>query len=184
MTKVYKKTTDPVYNFLLDYGFIPKEIHHPADKIKALGSLFGLDYSVTNVSKGKSKEILRELRPHIENKDLTKATYINTVLKFLVPDAKYDIDKVYFARGRKFYQSQTWKNLRIKALSHCGSKCAACGRNPVEHNVVLHVDHILPRSIYPEYAMSISNLQVLCEDCNLGKGNTILTDFRKSKRKK
>ena len=36
--------------------------------------------------------------------------------------------------------------------------------------VVLHVDHIKPRSKFPELELSLDNTQVLCADCNLGKG--------------
>ncbi|WP_425289641.1 HNH endonuclease [Shewanella algae] len=48
-------------------------------------------------------------------------------------------------------------------------KCVECNRTKAEHNIVLHVDHILPRSKYPHKALDINNMQILCEDCNLGK---------------
>lgn len=54
--------------------------------------------------------------------------------------------------------------------------CLACGRKPP--TVVLHVDHIKPRSKYPELELEISNLQVLCEDCNLGKLHYFDDDLR------
>jgi len=43
---------------------------------------------------------------------------------------------------------------------------------------VLHVDHIKPRSKYPELSLTFSNLQILCEDCNFGKSNIDQTDWR------
>jgi 5-methylcytosine-specific restriction endonuclease McrA len=49
-------------------------------------------------------------------------------------------------------------------------------------NGVMHVDHIKPRSKYPHLALRESNLQVLCEACNLGKGNWDETDWRPLKR--
>ena len=36
---------------------------------------------------------------------------------------------------------------------------------------MLEVDHIKPRSTHPELALDFDNLQVLCHDCNQGKGN-------------
>ena len=42
----------------------------------------------------------------------------------------------------------------------------------------IHVDHIKPRSKYPELELDINNLQVLCEDCNIGKSNIDETDWR------
>jgi hypothetical protein len=52
----------------------------------------------------------------------------------------------------------------------------SCGVTAV--SVQIHVDHIKPRSSYPELELDIKNLQVLCRDCNLGKSNTCETDLR------
>jgi len=49
-------------------------------------------------------------------------------------------------------------------------KCQLCGRNPAtEAGVILHVDHIVPWSKGGE--TEIGNLQTLCMQCNLGKGD-------------
>ena len=49
-------------------------------------------------------------------------------------------------------------------------KCCLCGRSPATTSgLELHVDHILPWSKGGE--TTIDNLQTLCSDCNLGKGN-------------
>jgi 5-methylcytosine-specific restriction endonuclease McrA len=45
----------------------------------------------------------------------------------------------------------------------------------------MHVDHILPRSKFPELELDIDNLQVLCEECNLAKSNIDTTDWRSVK---
>lgn len=42
----------------------------------------------------------------------------------------------------------------------------------------IHVDHIKPKSKYPQLALEEYNLQVLCEDCNLGKVNFFEDDLR------
>lgn len=54
-----------------------------------------------------------------------------------------------------------------------------CGANPSD-GVKMHVDHIKPRSKFPELALVLDNLQILCEDCNLGKSNKDETDWRGS----
>lgn len=36
---------------------------------------------------------------------------------------------------------------------------------------VIHVDHIKPRSTFPQLEMDINNLQILCVDCNMGNPN-------------
>ncbi len=75
-----------------------------------------------------------------------------------------------------FYASDAWRKLRYKALKLYGRQCACCGAKPPQ--VVLHVDHIKPRSTHPELELDIKNLQILCEDCNLGKSNTDCIDYR------
>lgn len=79
--------------------------------------------------------------------------------------------------GDSFYFSREWKSLRYTAIKKYGRKCMACFRTGVS----LHVDHIKPRSKYPDLALVFSNLQVLCEDCNLGKGNKDSIDWRPNK---
>ncbi|MCE9679343.1 HNH endonuclease [Shewanella sp. AS1] len=69
-----------------------------------------------------------------------------------------------------FLQTGAWVNLKHLAYKRYGNHCACCGKSPKE-GVVLHVDHIKPRSLYPELERDINNLQILCRDCNLGKSN-------------
>lgn len=76
-----------------------------------------------------------------------------------------------------FYETQIWKRVRYKALVKYGNRCQCCGSGP-QTGAVLHVDHIKPRSKYPQLAFSIGNLQVLCADCNIGKSNKDETDWR------
>jgi len=83
-----------------------------------------------------------------------------------------------------FYSSKEWRNLRYLALSLCEGKCTCCGRSAAEHGIVLHVDHIKPRSLYPELSLQLKNLQILCEDCNIGKSNLDDFDFRSAQAKK
>jgi hypothetical protein len=73
-----------------------------------------------------------------------------------------------------FYNSREWKELRFRALLAHGRKCLCCNAK----DKPLHVDHIKPISKYPSLKLELSNLQVLCEDCNLGKSNKFETDFR------
>ncbi|MFS1702736.1 HNH endonuclease [Alteromonas sp. AMM-1] len=75
-----------------------------------------------------------------------------------------------------FYQTRAWRALRLRVLSESGGSCSYCGSG-TEHGTVLHVDHIKPRSKYPHLALDIANLQVLCEDCNLGKADNEQLSF-------
>ena len=80
------------------------------------------------------------------------------------------------ARG-DFYLTDAWRAVRYDALRLHGGACQCCGARPVAGHP-LHVDHIKPRSRFPELALVVTNLQVLCEDCNLGKGARDETDWR------
>lgn len=77
-----------------------------------------------------------------------------------------------------FYDTDEWRAVRFEALRLSDGRCCLCGRSKRDHGVVLHVDHIKPRSKFPELALTLANLQVLCEDCNLGKSNRDDTDWR------
>jgi 5-methylcytosine-specific restriction endonuclease McrA len=79
--------------------------------------------------------------------------------------------------SRVFLASKAWKRLRYKALRLHGNKCQCCGASP-NTGAVLNVDHILPRRLFPQHALQLENLQVLCADCNEGKGNWDMTSFK------
>jgi hypothetical protein len=64
-------------------------------------------------------------------------------------------------------------DLRHQVLKESGGRCALCGATSKQ--AVLHVDHIQPRS--RGGTNDKSNLQALCDRCNLGKGNKDATDF-------
>lgn len=76
-----------------------------------------------------------------------------------------------------FYKSLEWKSLRYLVLKNCGGRCMCCGNRPSD-GIVLHVDHIKPRKTNPHLALALDNLQVLCSDCNIGKGGWDDTDWR------
>lgn len=78
-----------------------------------------------------------------------------------------------------FYISAEWRKLRYQALLKSNGCCEACGRSK-HHGIVLHVDHVKPISKYPHLRLVLTNLQILCEDCNLGKSAWDETDWREA----
>jgi hypothetical protein len=78
----------------------------------------------------------------------------------------------------EFLLTREWRYLRYKILKKFGASCQCCGRSPKTHHIIINVDHIKPRRKYPELALDENNLQILCEDCNAGKGNWDETDWR------
>lgn len=75
-----------------------------------------------------------------------------------------------------FYTSDAWLRVRYAALRRFDGCCHCCGCRPLR--TPLHVDHIKPRSKFPELALDPDNVQVLCQDCNFGKSNIGQTDWR------
>lgn len=111
------------------------------------------------------KKYLKDLR----KKALAKIKSIETPIKVMKP--KKNKNKT---NKKDFYLSSEWEELRYNTLKKHGRKCMVCFRT----NLELHVDHIKPRSRYPELELEASNLQVLCRDCNKGKSNTDSIDWR------
>jgi 5-methylcytosine-specific restriction endonuclease McrA len=78
---------------------------------------------------------------------------------------------------QKFYTSTAWRQLRYLALKNTNGQCQCCGARASD-GVSIHVDHIKPRSRYPKLELSLDNLQVLCQACNVGKGDWDTNDWR------
>jgi len=58
--------------------------------------------------------------------------------------------------------------LKVQVLMRDGAICRLCG-SPPNTGAILHIDHVIPWSKGGETILE--NLQVLCAECNLGKGN-------------
>lgn len=71
------------------------------------------------------------------------------------------------AQARKTPRNVNWR-LRAQVLMRDEARCRLCGATP-SLGARLHVDHIAAWSNGGE--TELSNLQILCEQCNLGKGD-------------
>lgn len=65
--------------------------------------------------------------------------------------------------------------IRWQVFQRDNWKCVACGKSAA-NDVILHVDHIIPRSKGGQDEMD--NYQTLCSVCNIGKSNKDETDLR------
>lgn len=92
------------------------------------------------------------------------------------PPAPKKQDKIFEATD-SFLVSFEWRRVRMVALKKYGAICQCCGATP-KTGAVMNVDHIKPRKVFPELALDVDNLQVLCHECNHGKGNWDMTDWR------
>jgi 5-methylcytosine-specific restriction endonuclease McrA len=69
---------------------------------------------------------------------------------------------------RQFLKSPEWRALRATVLAEMGSVCVKCGSTEQ-----VQVDHIFPRSKFPELALERTNLRPLCWPCNKSKNTKI-----------
>lgn len=81
------------------------------------------------------------------------------------------------AASDNFLSTYEWRRVRMVALKKYGARCQCCGASPAD-GAVMNVDHIKPRKLFPQLALDVNNLQILCHECNHGKGNWDMTDWR------
>lgn len=63
-----------------------------------------------------------------------------------------------------------------ESIDKLGFKCQRCGATAKDAR--LHIDHIAPLSLFPELSKDEKNLQILCNRCNVSKGNKFIRDYR------
>ncbi len=79
-------------------------------------------------------------------------------------------------KEKSFYSTREWKELRYQAFLKYPRKCIVCGAT--EETATLVVDHIKPIWKYPELKLDLDNLQIMCNDCNWGKGGWDQTNWK------
>jgi hypothetical protein len=79
----------------------------------------------------------------------------------------------------KFYASWEWKRLRYDFIKDKDRRCGCCGATP-EDGARIVVDHVKPIRLFWGLRLDKKNLQLLCDDCNMGKGSRDQTDWRES----
>lgn len=86
-------------------------------------------------------------------------------------------------KREEFYLSWEWRRARMKIIKAFDRRCMCCGASPDDQmvgggKVRLIVDHIKPLSKHWALRLDPTNLQVLCDECNMGKGAWDETDHR------
>ncbi len=163
---INKQANDYLYRYLRDNNLLDPKLS------KKMNSFKYFCKHIVGYKHGKKKQ--KALAQYIQ--DNNKLPYSIIDLKNSYNYKPKNITVKAKTKG-DFYKSKEWRALRVKALNNQGRKCCLCGRSPKD-GIVLHVDHIKPRSKYPELELKLRNLQILCEDCNLGKSNKYEEDWR------
>lgn len=83
------------------------------------------------------------------------------------PDRSYPPDEVTL---REFYKTPEWRKLAYETKKEMGRQCQCCGARAAT-GVRIVSDHIRPARYYWHLRLTRTNVQVLCEECNLGKGS-------------
>lgn len=81
-------------------------------------------------------------------------------------------------RSTEFLRTWAWRELRYATIKRYGPVCQCCGATAKTSGEPIQVDHIKPRSLFPELALDSENTQVMCGPCNMGKSNKDFTDWR------
>jgi 5-methylcytosine-specific restriction endonuclease McrA len=79
---------------------------------------------------------------------------------------QYYAPRARFERWKATEDGKVWKEKQYKRQQ---GRCGSCA-------IVIavkgsHIDHIQPISKFPELAIDVKNLRLLCPDCNIKKGN-------------
>jgi 5-methylcytosine-specific restriction endonuclease McrA len=82
------------------------------------------------------------------------------------------IKKYCQPRCRESYTGEGYLKMRFYILTRDGFKCKYCGRSPATDQVILQVDHVVPRKLGGDE--NENNLVTACRDCNYGKKDTLL----------
>jgi len=118
----------------------------------------------------------RDLTPEVSR--YSSATYANRfggwrkalqgfVLWSRETDVSVEVIQQSALSPRRTPRNPSWR-LRAQVLMRDGATCRLCGANP-QTGSRLHVDHVVPWSRGGETVLE--NLQILCEACNIGKGD-------------
>lgn len=82
--------------------------------------------------------------------------------------------EVYSSNKYYNFEHSALFRLRFEIFKRDNFSCQYCGKNPIENGCKLNIDHIIPRN--RGGTNESSNLITACEECNLGKGDILLTE--------
>jgi len=161
---------DPWFSFATGTEEFPISVHQGEHAAYCMAELFPIYDAILRSAQGLEHRIpehLTRLNEHyvaIENEeDEEHDEAIETSM--LIDLNQLSIERTFALPGKRY-----------QVFQRDGWKCVICGKHPENAEVVLHVDHILPKS--KGGADELDNYQTLCDLCNLGKGNRDSTNIR------
>lgn len=197
LAKAYWQSALTVATIALRFSQTNKSIIKQAGKAKLLGiECRGCKKEMVAKSRGQAIQIIEDSQSHKRRRQASvlceacnAAEREERSRRFLAgkPDKAKAVAKTQPAptasKKDEFYKSWEWRTLRMRVLKEHGRSCQCCGAAPgmlaaSGEPVRICVDHIKPLSKFWHLRLDHRNLQVLCDECNQGKGNWDETDFR------
>ena len=80
----------------------------------------------------------------------------------------------------KFYQSRSWRSLRLEALERDNNECQTCKRYG-KVGEAQNVHHIKNVKEFPMLALSLSNLESICIKCHNNEHDRVFRGQTKNK---
>lgn len=175
-TMPFPALTIPCHNFLILAKTSALVVPSRMDSPFLNGKPFCISASRSDVKKVNQVE-RREQKKQLAAKKRKEILEAATQQRREAARAADELSKCLNMSPDEFYASWEWKRVRYEALKRYGARCMLCGAK-AEDGARICVDHIKPRSKYPLLQLDVNNLQVLCNDCNMGKGAWDETDWR------
>ena len=125
----------------------------------------GQFYSVHDLI-GQATHILGRVRPDAaDHEGVCKLFQDYADFYEMNPAPLKDFSGIPRKKKDNFYATRSWLALRVDVLRERKRECVYCGAT----EGAFHVDHIKPRSKFPDLELDPENMQILCRDCNIGK---------------
>jgi len=170
------------------YGYLQAKygLGHPITILFVEANAFGIPYPLqkgwleefggTEITPDLSRKLIKALTKLLQDEKREESARAGLEV---LRNAYLEIKSIPEATSKDFLKSKSWLRVRLQALKTHGNRCQSCGAG-AKDGAKLCVDHIKPRRLFPALALNLDNLQVLCSECNEGKGNWDFTDFRQT----
>ena len=154
-----------------DYMLIRKGKYGPFSLSKDECKFFKIDVSQRGwVSRNKDREFTEE-----EIKYISNIVIANPKTK---PKVIANFQLHFHSETIEEFHSSIWKKLRLSVIKRDSNICKMCGKKDLQGRD-LHVDHKLPKSVFPSLQYDKDNLQVCCMSCNFSKSSKVLDIYLK-----
>jgi len=153
----YERNKEKIKKYQKEYC---KE-YRKTDRYKKLKKIQDKRYRLNNPEKIKERNKINLEKRRIKNGIKPRLN--------LSPEKRRQIK---LERMRQYSKKRRLK-LRVEVFTRDNFSCVICGRKPPQ--ITLEIDHKYPKS--KKGLNDINNYQTLCKDCNVGKGDSILSEF-------